>query len=45
VGYEAGFELDEELKAMIESGEQLIESEYEAQAEQRMVSNRQGINF
>jgi hypothetical protein len=39
------FDLDEELRAMIEQGEASVEAEYEAQAEERMAVNRQGINF
>jgi hypothetical protein len=30
---------------MIEQGEAYVEAEYEAQAEERMAVNRQGVNF
>lgn len=39
------YDLDEELRAIIEQGEASVEAEYEAQAEERMAMNRQGINF
>jgi hypothetical protein len=37
--------MDEELRAMIERGEAMVEAEYETQAEERMEHNRHGINF
>lgn len=45
VGSNKYTDLDEQLEEIIRRGQAEIEAVYEAQAEQRMVQHRQGINF